>query len=423
MTNIGLTPVAGSSFDGGGILKQTDYIYWNSPNTGATNEVGFNLRGSGYRDQFGSFGSIKINGRLISKYDNTTVTIFQHTNNSSNIDFFRGAVTYLKHGYPVRLVKDATSLTNGQTGTYIGNDGKVYHTICIGTQEWLSENLKETKYRDGSFILEITDNTAWTNDTTGALCAYNNDWSNVCTEGTTTTTTTTIAPTTTTTTTTECVRPQGLINIPLYRSITVNGVTSNFISTLELATQACYDISNTAGSSVSGITIQTLSFEVGSRVYYGLQTACIDVPDGYYLGDTSHQIIHIVGSYITEILVGCGYPATTTTTTTVASVTTTTTTIPPLSTVFVPDGFSPNGDGVHDTFDVYNLQYYPNNEMWIFYSDGGATIYHTTQYHLNPWNGAANNNLLPGKVPAGTYYYVLKINGATIRKSFVFVSY
>jgi gliding motility-associated-like protein len=262
----------------------------------------------------------------------------------------------------------------------------------------------------------------------------------VCKQVEVTTTTTTPAPTTTTTTsttlpvstttTTECVRPQGLIDLTLYRYITIGGIATVFTSTLELATKACYDKSNTTGSSIGGNINQTTSFEVGSRVYYGHQTRCIDMPDGYYLGSTPHQIIHIVNSYITEILDGCGYPTTTTTTTTVPTttttttvpVTTTTTTIPALSTVFVPNAFSPNGDGIHDTFDIFNLQYYPNNEMWIFYAKNGATIYHTTNYNAAPWNGGVNN-VLANKVPVGTYYYVLKINKKTYKKSFVFVSY
>jgi uncharacterized protein (TIGR02145 family) len=82
-------------------------------------------------------------------------------------------------GEAIRLVKDSTILTDGQTGTYIGNDGRVYGTICIGTQEWLSENLVETKYRDGTTIPEVTDAATWTALITGALCAYNNDWTNI----------------------------------------------------------------------------------------------------------------------------------------------------------------------------------------------------------------------------------------------------
>jgi uncharacterized protein (TIGR02145 family) len=55
-------------------------------------------------------------------------------------------------GLSVRFVKTSTTLTDGQSGTYTGNDGKVYRTICIGTQEWLADNLNETKYRNSFAI-------------------------------------------------------------------------------------------------------------------------------------------------------------------------------------------------------------------------------------------------------------------------------
>ena len=183
----------------GGKLKETGLAYFNSPNTGATNEVGFNGRGSGYRAE--------NDGVFVAP--NTYLYFWTVTGNSLSRTFGRlrwndddFQITFgvnPKNGNSIRLVKDSTSLGHGQTGTYTGNDGKVYRTICIGTQEWLADNLIETQYRNGDSIPEVTDNTAWINLTTGALCAYNNDWSNVCLPNPTTTTTT-AAPTTTTTT-------------------------------------------------------------------------------------------------------------------------------------------------------------------------------------------------------------------------------
>lgn len=76
-----------------------------------------------------------------------------------------------RNGFTVRLVKNTTTLTNGQRGNYTGNDGKVYPTICIGTQEWLADNLKETKFNTGAVITYI--NAAnWGVDNTPARCAY-----------------------------------------------------------------------------------------------------------------------------------------------------------------------------------------------------------------------------------------------------------
>jgi uncharacterized protein (TIGR02145 family) len=56
-------------------------------------------------------------------------------------------------------------------------DNNIYHTIIIGNQAWLVENLKSSKYRNGDVILNFTDTAkwAWQNKTTGAYSNYNND--------------------------------------------------------------------------------------------------------------------------------------------------------------------------------------------------------------------------------------------------------
>jgi uncharacterized protein (TIGR02145 family) len=57
-------------------------------------------------------------------------------------------------------------------------DGNVYHTLTIGSQVWLVENLKTTRYNDGSPIPLVTDSTAWSNLDTPGYCWYNNDPTN-----------------------------------------------------------------------------------------------------------------------------------------------------------------------------------------------------------------------------------------------------
>ena len=62
-------------------------------------------------------------------------------------------------------------------------DGNSYTSIIIGTQEWTVENLTVTRYKNNDAIGNITDNTAWSNATTGGWCYYNNDVTNSPTYG------------------------------------------------------------------------------------------------------------------------------------------------------------------------------------------------------------------------------------------------
>ena len=47
-------------------------------------------------------------------------------------------------------------------------DGNVYHTVTIGTQVWMIENLKVTRYRNGDPIINIIEAAEWNTLTTGA---------------------------------------------------------------------------------------------------------------------------------------------------------------------------------------------------------------------------------------------------------------
>jgi len=70
-------------------------------------------------------------------------------------------------------------------GSLTDQDGNVYKTITIGTQTWMAENLRTTKYKNGEPISQVTDNSAWSALTSGAYCnIYNtNDYDTISTFG------------------------------------------------------------------------------------------------------------------------------------------------------------------------------------------------------------------------------------------------
>lgn len=166
----------------GGKLKETGLTYWTTPNTGADNSSKFNGRGNGTRNETnglftGIYNAMQFWCDRADLAPNGVYMLLSYDVASSFI-----GMNLMTGGRSIRLIKDSTILSDGEEGTYIGNDGKTYRTICIGTQVWLADNLCETKYRNGDSITIVTDNAAWAALVTEAMCYYDNDIDNAYTE-------------------------------------------------------------------------------------------------------------------------------------------------------------------------------------------------------------------------------------------------
>ena len=83
--------------------------------------------------------------------------------------------------------------------------------------------------------------------------------------------------------------------------------------------------------------------------------------------------------------------------------------------LFIPNAFSPNGDGVNDYWEILGLQDYPSHRLEI-YNRLGIKLYETTNYK-NDWNGTYNGV----KVPDGTYFYQLYLTEAVIEKGYIYI--
>ena len=73
-------------------------------------------------------------------------------------------------------------------------------------------------------------------------------------------------------------------------------------------------------------------------------------------------------------------------------------------TPFIPEGITPNADGVNDFWYIRWLRNYPDNEV-IIVNRWEDVVYKAAPYK-NDWYGTFNGKNLP----EGTYYYILKIN-------------
>ncbi|HOI49380.1 MAG TPA: gliding motility-associated C-terminal domain-containing protein, partial [Prolixibacteraceae bacterium] len=102
-------------------------------------------------------------------------------------------------------------------------------------------------------------------------------------------------------------------------------------------------------------------------------------------------------------------------------------------TLFIPEGFSPNGDGIHDFFQIHCIEMYPNARLYIF-NRWGNKLYEKQHYgNLDVWGsdqeawwwGTSDNKWTLGRptLPAGTYIYVLELGNGKTHKGTVMISY
>lgn len=82
-----------------------------------------------------------------------------------------------------------------------------------------------------------------------------------------------------------------------------------------------------------------------------------------------------------------------------------------------PNFFSPNGDGIHDSWEIAGLDTYPNAQLSLF-SRNGQLVYQSTNY-TGGWKG-----LYKGKpLPVGTYYYTLDLKiGLPVQSGWVLIA-
>jgi uncharacterized protein (TIGR02145 family) len=105
-----------------------------------------------------------------------------HTTDAGGSGIFESSLTGLTEGtlyyvraYATNSVGTAYGNETSFTTSISDNDGNTYKTLNIGSQVWMSENLKATKYKNGTDIPLVTDNTAWSTLTTPGYCWYGNN--------------------------------------------------------------------------------------------------------------------------------------------------------------------------------------------------------------------------------------------------------
>ena len=65
----------------------------------------------------------------------------------------------------------------------------------------------------------------------------------------------------------------------------------------------------------------------------------------------------------------------------------------------IPNIFTPNGDGLNESFEIRYLDFFPENHLEV-YDRWGVKIYEEENYH---------NNWTAQDAPDGVYYYILHV--------------
>lgn len=138
-------------------------------------------------------GTVTARGVVWSTSVNPTITLATKTSNGSGTGIFTSNITGLTAGttYYVRAYAtnstgtaygNEVSFTSASSASITDGDGNTYPTITIGSQVWMAENLRTTKYRDGSSIPLVSSYTDWANNwnngnplKTPMMCWYLND--------------------------------------------------------------------------------------------------------------------------------------------------------------------------------------------------------------------------------------------------------
>ncbi len=91
--------------------------------------------------------------------------------------------------------------------------------------------------------------------------------------------------------------------------------------------------------------------------------------------------------------------------------------------IVVPQGFSPNGDGINDTWVIENITSFSRNNVKVF-NRWGNRVFEANNYQNN-WNGKSTEGGGSNQLPVGAYLYVIEVNESGIEpiQGWIYINY
>lgn len=153
---IAICSVFGSPYSQSPALRAIGEEYWYYFGIDATNLTKLSFIGSGvYYPTTNAFEGIRslceinFSSNAVPGYFDCA----QFYSETYDIDIFSRTI---QENVPLRVCRTNMNMSDGEKGSYVGNDGKVYQTVCWAHIEMITSNLVETKFSNGSDIPVVT---------------------------------------------------------------------------------------------------------------------------------------------------------------------------------------------------------------------------------------------------------------------------
>lgn len=128
---------------------------------------------------------------------------------------------------------------------------------------------------------------------------------------------------------------------------------------------------------------------------------------GTYYGESIEHAYSDVGTYQVTLIVTDSYGCTDTLIQTLE--------VHDIFAIYIPNSFTPDGDGLNDVFQAYGISWEPGTYEMIIYNRWGNIVYQTTD-PTKPWNGGYNNSPDRNLMIPAVYVYRITVKGYNYRE-------